>query len=287
MQVLNRLKTRGVELNWEKCLFRVKELEFLGHSLSETGIMPARSKIETILSFREPQSEAEVRSFLGLANYLNKFVPMLSTLDEPLRRLLHKDSKFEWTKEQAKAFSAIKEAMGKIDNLGFYRVEDRTAVITDASPNGLGAILIQFDESEKHRVISFASKALTDTEHRYCQTEKEALGIVWGVERFQYYLLGKQFDIFTDCKVLSFLFSKRSRPCARIERWVLRLQAFDYRIIFMSGKDNVADALSRLPIQKATPFDPSEEIFVREVATHAANTSALNLGTYNQKAKMM
>ncbi|XP_053691661.1 uncharacterized protein K02A2.6-like [Sabethes cyaneus] len=165
--------------------------------------------------------------------------------------------------------------MSKIENLGFYRVEDHTAVLTDASPCGLGAILIQFDEAGKHRVISFASKSLTDTERRYCQTEKEALGIVWGVERFQYYLLGKTFDIHTDCKALSFLFSQRSKPCARIERWVLRLQAFDYKVIFTSGKDNVADTLSRLSIQKAIPFDSSEEIFVREVVMHAVNSSAL------------
>lgn len=270
------MKNRGIELNWEKCQLRVTELDFLGHTVSQNGIMPSKSKILAIQSFREPQSEAEVRSFLGLANYLNKFVPMLATLDEPLRRLLHKETKFEWTSEHAQSFKTIKDAMGKIENLGFYRVEDRTSVITDASPYGLGAILIQFDEAGKHRVISFASKALTDTERRYCQTEKEALAIVWGVERFQYYLLGRSFDIFTDCKALSFLFSKRSKPCSRIERWVLRLQAFEYRIVFMSGKNNVADALSRLPVQEATPFDPSEEIFVREVALHAANSSALS-----------
>ena len=276
MQVLSRLNNRGIELNWEKCQLRVSEIEFLGHSLNQVGIMPSRNKIQTILSFREPRCETEVRSFLGLANYMNKFVPMLATLDESLRLLLRKDTRFGWTEEHAKAFNAIKKAMGNIDNLGFYKVEDRTAIMTDASPHGLGTILIQFDNSDKHRVISFASKALTDTEHRYCQTEKEALGIVWGVERFQNYLLGKEFDIFTDCKALSYLFSKRSKPCARIERWVLRLQAFDYRIMFMSGKDNVTDALSWLPVQNATPFDPSEEIFVREVATHATNSSALN-----------
>lgn len=248
---------------------RVSELNFLGHKISQSGIMPAKSKIQAILSFREPQCEAEVRSFLGLANYLNKFVPMLATVDEPLRRLLHKEAKFEWTQEQSTSFNAIKEAMGKIENLGFYKVEDRTAVITDASPYGLGAILIQFDEASRYRVISFASKSLTETERHYCQTEKEALAIVWGVERFQYYLLGKSFDIFTDCKALSFLFSKRSKPCARIERWVLRLQAFDYKVVFLSGKDNVADTLSCLPVQDARPFDQSEEIFVREVVMQA------------------
>lgn len=133
-------------------------------------------------------------------------------------------------------------------NLGFYRIEDHTAVFADASPCGLGAVLLQFDNDNKQRVISFASKSLTDTESRYCQTEKEALAVVWSVERFQYYLLGKKFDIMTDCKVLELLFSKRSRPCARIERWVLRLQTFDYNIVHVSGDKNIADPLSRLAV---------------------------------------
>ncbi|XP_041786627.1 uncharacterized protein K02A2.6-like [Anopheles merus] len=84
-KVLSRLKNRGIELNWEKCQLRVSDIEFLGHSLNQEGIMPSRNKIGTILSFREPRCETEVRSFLGLANYMNKFVPMLATLDEPLR----------------------------------------------------------------------------------------------------------------------------------------------------------------------------------------------------------
>lgn len=257
-------------------MFRVTELDFLGHRISRNGIRPSESKIQAILSFREPQNEAEVRSFLGLANYLNKFIPNLATIDEPLRRLLIKEAKFLWTDEQSRSFQTIKAAMSKIGYLGFYKVEDRTAVIADASPTGLGAILVQFDREDRHRIISFASKSLTETERRYCQTEKEALAIVWSVERFRYYLLGKKFQIFTDCKALKFLFSVRSKPCARIERWVLRLQTFDYEVIHVAGKDNIADTLSRLAKEDATPFDPSEEIMVNEVAMYAANCSALS-----------
>lgn len=154
-------------------------------------------------------------------------------------------------------------------------MEDRTAVIADASPVGLGAILAQFDKDGRHRVISFASKSLTETERRYCQTEKEALALVWSVERFQYYLLGKPFDLVTDCKVLELLFSKRSKPCARIERWVLRLQMFEYKVVYVSGKDNVADTLSRLAVRDAKPFDITEEVIIHEVSTYAAGSVAL------------
>lgn len=273
--MLSRLKNRNVELNWGKCVFRVSQLEFLGHKISPNGISPSDTKVKAILSFREPQNEGELRSFLGLANYMNKFIPNLATIDEPLRRLLVKEVKFDWSPEQANAFNQIKKAMSNVKKLGFYRVEDRTAVISDASPVGLGALLVQFDLNGVHRVVSFASKSLTETERRYCQTEKEALGIVWSVERFRYYLLGKTFEIYTDCKALSFLFSKRSKPCARIERWVLRLQSFDYKVIFLSGKENVADSLSRLAVQEPKPFDPTEEIFVQEIVGYAAKSAAL------------
>ncbi|XP_055585288.1 uncharacterized protein K02A2.6-like [Uranotaenia lowii] len=165
--------------------------------------------------------------------------------------------------------------MAKIENLGFYKVEDRTVVMTDASPCALGAMLVQFDSSNEHRVISFASKSLTETERRYCQTEKEALAIVWCVERFQHYLLGKVFEIFTDCKALSFLFTPRSKPCARIERWVLRLQAFNYSIVHVPGASNLADVFSRLSVTTPIPFDSTEEIFVREIIESVASAAAI------------
>lgn len=94
------MKSRNVALNWEKCQFRVTELEFLGHKISNKGISPSDIKLRALLSFREPKNEHELRSFLGLANYMNKFIPNLATIDQPLRKLLLKDVKFEWSKEQ-------------------------------------------------------------------------------------------------------------------------------------------------------------------------------------------
>ncbi|XP_055644734.1 uncharacterized protein K02A2.6-like [Toxorhynchites rutilus septentrionalis] len=275
-EVLRRLKDRSVELNWEKCVFRVDKVEFLGHTISALGIAPSISKVEAILSFRQPESESEVRSFLGLANYLNKFLPNLATLDEPLRKLTRKDSTFLWTNEQQVSFERIKASMANVQNLGFFNEMDRTAIMTDASPTGLGALLLQTDMSGCSRIVHCASKSLTDTEKKYCQTEKEALAIVWAVERFYTYLYGSEFDILTDCKALEYLFTVRSRPCARIERWVLRIQTFDYEIIYIPGEKNVADVLSRLSTLKSVPFDPSEEITIKQVAIDAATTAALD-----------
>lgn len=257
-------------------MFRKQELEFLGHIVSPDGILPAATKMDAIQTFRTPKNESEVRSFLGLANYMNKFICNLATIDEPLRRLTLKNTLFEWTEEHTDAFERIKQGMREAGKLGYFNVNDRTVVTADASPVGLGAILAQYDSNGQIRVINYASKSLTDTETRYCQTEKEALALVWAVERFQRYLIGRSFDLVTDCKALQFLFTTRSRPCARIERWVLRLQSFDYKIVHIAGESNAADALSRLATLYPTPFDQSEELMIREVAVSSANALALN-----------
>ena len=264
-----------MELNWQKCVFKASELGFLGHNITPDGIFPMQAKSDAIISFRRPTNEAEVKSFLGLANYMNKFIPNLATIDEPLRQLTQKGVTFLWTDRHTDAFEKIKDAMSRAGKLGYYDVNDRTIVLADASPVGLGAILAQIDEKSETRIVSYASKSLTDTEARYCQTEKEALSLVWAVERFQVYLIGRPFDLVTDCKALHFLFAPRSRPCARIERWVLRIQAFEYNVIHIAGEKNAADALSRLATLESRPFDTSEEMIIREVASSAAGAVAL------------
>lgn len=262
-------------MNWEKCKFSVTELDFLGHHISQNGISPSQAKIDSVLSFRKPTTEAEVRSFLGLANYMNKYIPNLATMAEPLRKLIQKNVSFEWGQTQNESFETIKNALAAATKLGFFNPKDHTAVMADASPSGLGAVLTQTNSLGESRIICNASKSLTDTERRYCQTEKEALALVWSVERFRMYLYGREFDLITDCKALEFLFTPRSKPCARIERWVLRLQAFDYHIVHIPGYQNVADALSRLGSLKPIPFDADEELCIREVAETAAASFAL------------
>lgn len=249
--VLTVLKDNNVLLNKSKCVFNATSIQFLGHELSPSGIKPLEKYIKTIESFRPPETIEEIQSFLGLINFVGKWIPNLSTLTEPIRQLLrqkiHKNAKITefWQKEQAVAFDELKKCLSKIPTLGYYDPQDRTQVIADASPVGLGAVLIQHDEKGP-RVIAFGSKSLTDVEKRYCQTEKEALALVWAIEHFHMYLYGKKFELVTDHKPLEVIFGTRSKPCARIERWVLRLQAYDYKVIYKPGKSNIADPLSRL-----------------------------------------
>lgn len=221
--------------------------------------------------FRSPNTVEEVRSFLGLVTYVGKFITNLATVNEPLRKLTKKDVAFEWGEDQQNAFANLKEQLSNPTTLGYYKLSDRTQLYADASPVGLGAVLVQFDGTEP-RYIPYASKSLSDTEKRYCQTEKEALALVWAVERFHFYLFGRSFELITDHKALEVIFSSKSKPCARIERWVFRLQSYRYTVIYRTGKNNIADPLSRLVKFEQTneSFDEENEQYVQSITSLAA-----------------
>lgn len=189
-----------------------KKFKFLGHVLTEKGFTADPEKIKIITDFRAPNTKEEVRSFLGLITYVGKFIPDLANLTEPLRILLKLDTKFVWGPDQANAFQHLKTQLSQISNLAYFDPKRRTRVVADASPVALGAVLIQFDLNGDPKIISFASKSLSDVEKRYSLTEKESLALVWSVEKFYYYLAGLEFELVTDHKPLAAIFKSTSKP---------------------------------------------------------------------------
>ena len=245
---LQRLKHKNLTVNRDKCKFLQPELSFFGFIFSKDGVKPDPKKIADIINAPIPSNATEVRSFLGMANFCARFIPNFADMAEPLRQLTHKNAVFGWRKEHTVAFDRIKELLTSTPVIAYFDVEKDTSLIVDASPIGISAILTQSSANETPRVIAYASRALTPVERRYSQTEREALSIVWGVEHFHIYLYGQLFTLVTDHKPLEVIYGNpKSKPPLRIERWVLRLQQYNFTVMYKPGKDNPADFMSRHP----------------------------------------
>ena len=186
------------------------KLTFMGYLLPNKGTGPTESRVEAVVTAREPQNAGEVRSFLGLVNFSARFIPNLASIAEPLHRLTRRETPFVWGTEQQAAFDTLKSRLANAEILAYFdRNAEKTKLITDASPVGLGAVLTQV-QGGCERVVAYASRSLTDVERRYSQTEKEVLALVWGCERFHMYLYGVEFTLLTDHKPLEVIYSTSS-----------------------------------------------------------------------------
>ena len=222
----------------------------------------------------KPTNTHEVRSFLGMANYSSKYIRNFATITAPLRELTKKNVRFEWSATHDEAFETLKQALTSAPCMSYFDKHKDTYVTVDTSPVGISAILSQkslHGNSDHQQTIAYANRALTETEKRYSQTEKEALAIVWAVEHFHLFLFGSEFTLVTDHKPLEIIYGKRTaKTSARIERWVLRLQPYSFRIVYQAGSNNPADYLSRHPTaESCRKQEKMTEQYINFVAQHS------------------
>ena len=228
-------------------------------------------KVKAICSITPPQNISELRSLMGLLNYCSEVIPDFATITKLLRELTRKSAKWQWTDRQQSTFDVIKGILASNPVLAFFDPSKSSELIVDASRYGLSGILIHSDENLNPKVISYASRSLSNVERRYPQTEHEALAIVWECERFHLYLYGAPFVIQSDHRPLQYLFNNPlSKPPARIERWQLLLAPYDFTVRYRPGKDNPADYRSRhsLDNQSVRSSNAAEE-YVNFIAEHA------------------
>ena len=146
----------------------------------------------------EPSNVSEVRRFLGMTNHLGKFLPHLAEKTRPLRDLLRKSNMWAWGPQQQQAFEQIKAELTTPPGLALYDPNADTLVSADSSSYGMGAVLLQRRNEKDWKPVAYASRALSNTEQRYAQIEKEALATTWACERFAEFLMGKDFHVETD-----------------------------------------------------------------------------------------
>ena len=230
-------------LNPDKMQFRLPQVSFFGHQWSTKGLSPDPKKIAAVKGMNLSQDVEMMRSFLGLVNYLNRFSPHLAELSEPLREICRQDTEFVLNESVCVAFSRTKEEISKNVTLPYFNPKSATTLQTNASKKGLGAVILQ-----DSRPVMFATWALTGVEKNYQNLERECLAMIWGMEKFHYFLYGKQFTLETDQKPLVSIYRKHMVISPRIQRLIVRsfpYQPFD--VHYRRGKEiPLADALSRV-----------------------------------------
>ncbi|RXN33535.1 putative protein K02A2.6-like protein [Labeo rohita] len=264
-EVLARLKEAGLRLKRGKCVFLADEVEYLGHRVDAQGLHPTGTKVKAIEEAPEPRNVTELKAYLGLLNYYNKFLPNLATLLAPLHLLLRKDVQWMWKKPQKEAFQESKALLKSASVLVHYSSDSELILACDASAYGVGAVLSQRRKGQStEKPLGFMSRTLTTAEKRYSQLDKEGLAVIFGIQRFHKYLYGRTFTICTDHKPLINLFNEtKAIPqmgSPRVQRWAVMLQAYQYNIVYKPGKYHQnADALSRLPIPGEGELDDAND----------------------------
>ena len=165
-------------LKLKKCRWGEQNIGFLGYRVGKDGLKPDPGKIEKIRDIKIPTTVREVRAVLGLFSYYRKFVEGFSKIAKLLNELLKKENGFKWEERQQKAFEELKERLIKHPILEYPNFEKEFILITDASGEGLGAVLSQLNDQGKEVVIAYGSRSLKPAEKNYVITEQECLAII-------------------------------------------------------------------------------------------------------------
>ena len=220
----------------KKCTFGARELTFLGHIISAEGVKPDPRKVEASTKMPIPTNKTELQQFMGVVNYLGKFIPRLSDETAPLRELVKKDVEVVMLKPQTKAFQRLQSLITTVPILHYYDPNLPTQLHTESNLIGLGAMIEQSLNGEWHP-IAFASRSLDKSEQNCVSIECETLSVVFG----------RQFIAQNDHKPLKTIFSRSITSCPhRIQQFFLHLQKYSFVLEYSPGRTiKVADTLSR------------------------------------------
>ena len=228
--ILNKLEKAGYKASKRKSEFFLNRTKGLGHEIDENGINPSEEKVEAILKSKAPENTEDLKSFLGAIQYMAKFLPKLSERTGRLRKLLKKNEPWKWGPEQETDFNRIKQMLTEGPCLAHCAKDKDNMVTTDASKTGLGITSWQKQDNGDIKPITYGSRYLNDTEKYYSIGELELLAVVWGSEKFQFYLYGKNVYFYTDHQALAPLIKRNRCNKQYSARLTLWLAHFDIAI---------------------------------------------------------
>jgi len=220
--------TEAYQTNVDKFQLRKSELSYMGVKLTDKGVKPEPRKQDSVQAMPAPTDKEEVRRLLGAVAYLSRFSEDLSTKSAPLRTLLKKIVAFTWEANELQAFEDMKALISSAPLLKYFNPD----MPVDASSNGLGACLMQGGQP-----VQYASRALTETENRYSQIEKEMLSVVFSLTRLDTYTYRRKVTVYNDHKPLAAVLK---RPVGenpiRLQRMLCRIMGYDLDFKYIKQK---------------------------------------------------
>ena len=247
--MFEKLKAAGLTVKEKKCIFGKANCEYLGYFVGSGTVQPMEGKVAAIAEFGRPKTKREVRSFLGMCGYYQKFIDSFSTVATPLSDLTRKHSpnKVVWGESCQEAFQQLKRALTVAPVLVTPDRSKPFILQTDASAYGLGYVLSQLDSQGEEHLIAFCIKEVVSKREKLLSHRTGSSGQVKGVQHFRTYLEGNPFTIQTDHNPLIHLNNLKDSH-GRLARWALTLQPYNFTVKHRSGKANSnADGLSRDP----------------------------------------
>ncbi|SCV72358.1 BQ2448_3895 [Microbotryum intermedium] len=249
-EVLEALRRADLYCSPKKTKLFTTSCDFLGHVISRNGIAADQSKVDRIVEWPRPRTVTELRGFLGLVQYLRKFINGLTQHTKPLLDLTSKNAnvRLMWGVEQEQHFNAIKAIVTSLPCLkpiDHTELADPLWVMTDASNVGIGAVLLQGQDWRKAHPVAYWSRQYISAEANYPTHEQELLAVVGALHQWRVNLMGVHFTVLTDHELLKYLKTQENLS-KRQARWVERLADYDFDITYIPGGENtVADAMSR------------------------------------------
>ena len=202
-ELLETMKKNNVKLNFNKIQYKQKEVEFFSETYTTQGHKPSDMKVKAITEMPKPTTLKDLQTFLGMVQYLSKFLSRIAEIAEPLGDLTKKHAPYAWGPEHNHAFDSIKKERVQASILRYYDPRKETVLQSNASIKGLGACLLQ----DGHPIY-FASKSLQDAEHRYVAIDLKALAVTWAMKRFHHFLYASHFTLETNQKLLETILVK-------------------------------------------------------------------------------
>ena len=248
--LLEKLKEQGLTAGPTKCYFAYESIDYLGFKIGQKHLTTQQEKVDAIVKMPRPKTKKQLRSFMGAASFYRRFVPHFASIAAPLNDLLKKTASdpVTWNPH---AITQLEILKGKLVTAPILRLPNPNKIFglrTDASRDGLGGVLLQYEDDETAYPIAYVSRKLLSREKAYATIEIEALAIIWSIGKFKYYLIGREFKLECDHKPLSYL-GKNKCKNGRLLRWSLLLMEYQYSIHYIKGSNNcMADSLSRNPV---------------------------------------